>query len=213
MGSTFARAGLIVALGIVGCARETPVAASNSDAAPKPSRAPERSAPMTTTYAALAKAAFAPLAPAIDASRGPPKIFWREALAPVVPSSWPPNGVVVRYVYARAIGGISDGERIAAPFARIVSAPGAAPRVETLATSLIDLGVQGVRPVRASELPARSLDEVEAEVIALTAAAATSPPPSAIKTAYCFWKKFNGVIADPIAARHREFFGWLACQP
>ncbi len=199
---------------------DPPAASSPSSTAEAPSgRAPSSASPVAAgteeRRAALAKAAFDAVAPRLRPGDNPTNTtMWDVALTPVVPAAWPPDGTVVTYVYARGRSArLSDGEHVAAPFARIVSAPGAVDRVSSLGKRLVERGVQGVRPLGSEEIAVPGAAQLEGTVRQLSRAQVEAPPPDDLRASYCLWKSTNGVIAADVVAASPAFFRWLACKP
>jgi hypothetical protein len=139
---------------------------------------------------------------------------WSARVTPPLPSVWPPDGRagLVAYAYAaRFSPGLSDGEKTAGTWARVVLEDGA-PVVKDV-TPLRPLGVQGGRPLQDGELEIARSDQ--AAIAELEAAARGKKLPDAplVRKYYCFWRSTNGVIAEDLEGRHAAFFRWLACQP
>lgn len=143
---------------------------------------------------------------------------WRPNVGLVLPAVWPPNGDGMVAFRVHAIGlrsGLMDGAHTGAPWVRVAAKPSdpAGKLVVTLtARSLVDLGIQGVRPV------AREVFEGihAAERLLVKASERKGPPgPEAakpIRDGYCLWLGMNGVIARELRKLEPAFFAWLACR-
>jgi hypothetical protein len=148
----------------------------------------------------------------------PPGVCWSWRLSPPFPSEWPlgQESRLVFYAYAEGFDiNVMDGVRVAAPWA-LVEAPvsgGAMLVVTPLADSIRELGIQGVRPLRADEVGSCTAGTSDEEVFATVQA---SPEESekarpGLSARYAFWSKYNGVIAEWIRSRNEAFFAWLRC--
>jgi hypothetical protein len=149
------------------------------------------------------------LAPAWKAlARSPaPTVFWDHRVAPPLPADWPmtPTSTVVRWVYAAGRDStLRDGERIAAPWARIDLGPDGAPKLSTVSKALEVVDTQGVRPL--SKVEAEGLKQlVDAE------AALRKNDLAAVRAGYCGWISMNGAIARRLEPKHAAFFAALDC--
>lgn len=198
----------------MGCSR-TPADTHSSPPAASPPATTASAVPVVEgedRRVTLAKAALRAVEPKLlPGDTATNTTMWRHALAPVVPATWPPDGSVVTLVYASGHRmGLADGEQVAAPFARIVTASGN-DRLETLGSTLVDRGIQGVRPMRREEMAVPHATKLDATVRALTAASVQAPPSPELKASYCQWKSLNGIIAPDIVAAQPAFFRWLGC--
>ena len=143
---------------------------------------------------------------------------WDYRISVPFPENWPPksgNGLVYYAVpYGLDMRNLADAEYIGAPWARITTSPGRSPQVKYLATKIVRLDRQGVRPLFAKEIEIFDTREaVEASLAKLTAL----PIPSSleakrIRDFYCLWLSTNGVLAGQLTKDHKSFFDWLACQ-
>lgn len=125
-------------------------------------------------------------------SKGPP--FWSHRVSPGFPCSWPvkERGPLCYYAYAAAFDPqLADGERIAAPWARVTVERNNPPKAELLTKAVKELGIQGVRPLKKGETEILKTDS---------------------KGFYCLWAGTNGVIAAELRKIHPEFFEWLGCR-
>jgi hypothetical protein len=134
-------------------------------------------------------------------------VWWDPRVAPPLPSEWPmtPKGTLVRWVYAAGRDmNLSDGERVAAPWARIDLSAEGARNLTTLSSALEPFDTQGVRPV----------SKAEVEVLGQLAEAEASLRKNdldAVKAGYCAWRSMNGTIAQRIEPKHAAFFKALRC--
>lgn len=139
-------------------------------------------------------------------------------LSPPFPDAWPLSGpLVLRYhAYATRLGaGVSDGEHVAKPWA--VGLLAGKSRFDVTSKKLVELGIQGVRPIDGEELAALRQD---ASLRGWWDELALHPDDAKVaaekrvqmRSFYCVWKKLNGVIAQVIVPQHAAFFGWLGCE-
>jgi hypothetical protein len=107
-----------------------------------------------------------------------------------------------------------DGQRVARPWARLLvdldSPP--ATSVESLETTLHEIGTQGVRPLSAAELSI--YDSREAVERGLAAATRTGNLPDKanadlVRRFYRAWLRDNAVVAPWVVRQHRAFSRWL----
>ena len=132
-------------------------------------------------------------------------VSWSVHLTPALPAEWTPksnDAPVVRYAFASGFDpSLSDGARTTPPFAKLEIAPDGTTRVTKLAP-LGAVEVQGMKPISASEAELISADLIEP---------ARKGQMSSMRVQWCTWKKYNGVVAQHLAAKHPAFFGALAC--
>jgi hypothetical protein len=173
---------------------------------------------LLVSFAAAAREPVRPFADELDPlwkatgkpdAPAPPGVSWRYSLTPPLPAAWPleADGTVVTYVYASGFDAqLRDGERIAAPWARIDQRRGVKARVSRLAGRLEIVGVQGVRPITRDEaaLQQKAFD---------TADALRRGQLDALAGPWCAWLRAHGTIADRLRPLHPAFFGALPCQP
>ena len=134
--------------------------------------------------------------PAVDPKRGP---FWSPRTTPPFPAAWPHDGRLDFYAFADGFQpGLMDGVRIAAPWLRVRAG---APSV--ISQGLVDIGVQGVRPVKASELETLKRGPSLPDALQRGDLAA-------LKEYYSAWAGFNGVVAGEIRKLCPEFFRALS---
>jgi hypothetical protein len=133
---------------------------------------------------------------------------WRYRVAPPMPSDWPmtPKSTIVRWVFAAAIDyGLSDGERVAAPWARIDVAPDGTAKLTVVSKALEGNDIQGVKPIMKTEADlVRKVFE--------TSDALRAGDLAAVKEPWCKWLQYNGVIAAKLKPKHEAFFTALACD-
>lgn len=132
---------------------------------------------------------------------------WSWRLTPALPAEWPPKGSegpVVQYAYAAGMDlSVRDGERNSAPFARVEHAVDGAVKVVQLTKSLEQPQIQGVRPISRDEAALQSGDLL---------APARAGQLSSLRVPWCTWKKYHGVVAQHLVAKHPAFFAALACE-
>lgn len=132
---------------------------------------------------------------------------WSVRLTPAVPSRWTPrsnDAPVVRYAYAAAIDpSLMDGERTSAPFAKLEIEADGTTTVSKLSPVLGPLELQGVKPISRSEADLMAADLIEP---------ARKGQMSSMRVQWCTWKKYHGVVAQHLAAKHPAFFDALACD-
>ena len=138
----------------------------------------------------------------------PPGVMWRFRVAPPLPSEWPmtKKSTFVRWVFAAGMDvGLHDGERVAAPWARIDTAADGASKLTVLTKTLSSADIQGVKPI----------SKAEADLVTgvfETSAALEAGQLAALKPSWCAWLKYNGVIAAKLEPNHAAFFTALACD-
>jgi hypothetical protein len=129
------------------------------------------------------------------------EIGWSAARTPFFPNEWPttPNTVWTSLVYAYGndpASGLADGQRVAAPWARVeILAEAQTAHVIKLRDSLIDSGdVQGMRPLG------------QKEIETITPAGDIIGPPDlaaanaeALRRYYAFWLRNHGAICRTLA--------------
>lgn len=114
---------------------------------------------------------------------------WQYRVSPPFPATWPSSkdAPVVFYVYATKFNPmrIMDGVHVAAPWAEIQVDPTNAspPKVTIKKKKLVDIGIQGVRPLKKEEINSQ-----------------------------CAWIKNNSVIAKQIEPLQQSFFASLECK-
>ena len=134
-----------------------------------------------------------------------------------MPLEWPPDADTVWVRYEAAYGfdptTISDGVRVAAPFARLVlDRSGRISKVEPLSGRPREIGIQGVVPMKR---PSGAIDgEWEQAVIARAAALEKTPAEGSkeageLRAFVGSWVYRNGVLAGAVAAEHRAFLDWV----
>lgn len=143
---------------------------------------------------------------------------WDYRITVPFPENWPPksgNGLVYYAVpFGLDLRNLAGAEYVGAPWARITISPGRSPQVKYLATKIVRLDQQGVRPLGAKEIEIFDTREaVRASLSKLTAL----PDPSSLETKrirdfYCLWISTNGVLASQLIKDHKSFFDWLGCQ-
>jgi hypothetical protein len=143
---------------------------------------------------------------------------WDYRITIPFPENWPPkpgDGLVYYAVpYGLNIRNLADAEYVGAPWARITTSLGRSPQIKYIATKIVRLDRQGVRPLFAKEIEIfDSREAVKASLSKLTAL----PDPSSLETKrirdfYCLWMSTNGVLASQLTRDHKSFFDWLACQ-
>ena len=134
---------------------------------------------------------------------GDQHVAWTIAVTPPLPVNWPVRAGTQQktwyYAHGFALDGhLADAVLVAAPWAVASSFADAAgqPIFEVLATRLISLGPQGIRPL-AADVPAQPQPQ--------------SPVDADARLAHSYreWKANNGVIAAHLRIWHTTFFTWL----
>lgn len=139
-------------------------------------------------------------------------------VAPPVPARWPPQGptALVFHVYAAVFDpGLRDAERVLSSWALATLEPGAAEAsLRTLRKPTRELGIQGVRPLRAEEQQALATrDAAEAALARLAREGRAEGPEAApVRRYYCAWLSVNGVFAEELRGASPGFIEWLACR-
>ena len=156
---------------------------------------------------------------AYDAAGGVPHdplpdgIHWSLRITPPFPMTWPPtgDGRVAWYGFAGGMRfGLSDGEMVAAPWARVVASAKGAPKLERLTTRLESIGIHGVRPIAGDELAVVKTGGAAADAVMALAAGTAATPAPLVQRFYCQWARDSGA-GEAVKARHPAFFAWLAC--
>lgn len=138
----------------------------------------------------------------------PPGVMWRFRVAPPLPSEWPmtAKSTLVRWVFAAGMDvGLHDGERVAAPWARIDTAADGTSKLTVVTKTLDGADIQGVKPI----------SKAEAELVTgvfQTGEALKAGDVAALKPSWCAWLQYNGVIAAKLKPNHQSFFTALACD-
>lgn len=142
---------------------------------------------------------------------------WRSRITPPFPAAWPPDGsgAVDYYAYAFAFDPrIADGERLGAPWARIrVEGRSGEPRLELLARTVQERGIQGVRPLSPNEAAVmRDAPALEEKLLSLLVSRRPFPfAADDVRQYYCLWAGLNAV-AEELRPSHAAFFEWLGCH-
>lgn len=140
------------------------------------------------------------------------------AITPVFPATWPPNGDgrVAYIAYSSGLRpGVADGEDVGSPWGRIVKdLRSSRVSFERLSAKPKDLGTQGVQPLSNHERDIAGLArDAEDEVRALSkkkGIPALGAP--LVRTYYCQWRRFDGVIAKTLPKPQSDFLRWLDCD-
>ncbi len=151
-----------------------------------------------------------------ETASGP--VVWSYRVSPPFPAFWPPNSSRKAYYYIYAAGnylrgGLSDGDLVAPPWARI-GVSGEASEMELLSDRLRRIGVQGVRPLSGAEADVYAQsDQTERYLLGLSSQPDDmSPKTQTLKKYYCIWTSHNGIIADALRPRQETFIRWLDCK-
>ncbi len=163
---------------------------------------------------AALEARVAELAPGILPPMGSARV------APPVPAAWPPQGptALVFHVYTAVFDpSLADGERIQSSWGLATLEPGAREAsLRTLRQPTRELGLQGVRPLKAAEQAALSVasrDRAEAALALLASEGRAAGPEAAdVRGYYCAWLSVNGVIAGELRDASPGFLAWLGCR-
>lgn len=143
----------------------------------------------------------------LEPKAGERPLSWSVRLTPALPAEWTPksnDAPVVRYAYAAGFDpSVSDGERTTPPFAKLEIAPDGTTKVTKLLETVGKLEIQGVKPISRGEADLQSGDLLEP---------ARKGQLSSLRVPWCTWKKYHGVVAQHLAARHPAFFDALACE-
>jgi hypothetical protein len=148
-----------------------------------------------------------------------PFVSWNYYVSPPLPVQWPPDGDHRFFYYIYAMGhdpNIYDGSRISAPWGRIevVSSGNIPPEFMRLSKKIIEIGIQGVRPVSREEALIYKKRE-SAETYLLTLALLpheNDKNAQLLREYFCVWCRHNGVILEEIGKLHTPFFLWLGCK-
>lgn len=130
---------------------------------------------------------------------------WIYRISPEFPISWPDTKrtKTVYYVFATRIDlqRTADGERVAAPWATIQvdsANNGSSPTLVIKNRKLVELGIQGVRPLTQEE--AKAYKEIGISKTGIS------------RQGYCTWIKNNSLLSRAIELDQRNFFNWLQCE-
>lgn len=140
-------------------------------------------------------------------SKGP-GVMWNFRVAPPMPSEWPmtPKSTLVRWVYASGMDmQISDGQRVAGPWARVVTTADGTSKLEVLSKALEGNDIQGVKPISSTDA------DIVGKVFE-TDEALRAGDLATLKGPWCRWLRYNGVIAAKLKPKHQAFFTALACD-
>lgn len=150
------------------------------------------------------------------------KVGWSYSdVSPAMPTAWPPDGrgLLCHYVGAHGYAqGLVDGVMVARPWAKVLADPrGESPATfEILTDEIVELGVQGVRPMSPSASKPSPRDPAvvaeQFDVLWRAPPAAGQPYPY-VKESYTFWLRNNGTFAGAIRPLHAEFFAWIDSLP
>lgn len=141
--------------------------------------------------------------------------FWNPAYSPYMAGEWPPTPTTTWTRYAYAYGqdpGLSDGLRVAYPWAKVERVAGASTAtIIVLGDSIDPYSTQGVRPADPATIAAlNSQPSVESYVFGLTGL----PDPMAPETIlmanfYRSWRANHGAIAKELVPLHADFWVWV----
>jgi len=144
-----------------------------------------------------------------------PPVLWNPAYSALFPNEWPPTPATiwVRYAYAQGRDmNLSDGVRVAAPWARLeLRGSPATVTIVPLSASLEPVTIQGVTPIdAATQAVLAKGDDVSAYCLQLTALPPPNSPPAAeMRAFYQTWLKYNGALVKLIQPSHEKFLAWL----
>jgi hypothetical protein len=146
----------------------------------------------------------------------PPGASPRVALP--VPARWPPAGPTELVFHVYAVGfdpSLRDGEIVLSTWALATLTPGASVAdVRPLRRPTRELGVQGVRPLRAEEraaLARRATAESALRRLAREGRTPGGADADEVRRYACAWLAMNGTIAAELKASVPAYFAWLAC--
>ena len=147
----------------------------------------------------------------------PPPFLWQRQQSPPLPESWPPGPSTgwVRYAFAHGFDPttISDGVRVAAPFARMrIDRELRILSVERIEGRPRELGIQGIFPTNppSGAIDGDEIARLERIAVALTGLPAPgSREESALVSHYGRWLDRDGTFAASVRERHRGFFDWV----
>jgi hypothetical protein len=144
-------------------------------------------------------------------------VSWNYYVSPPFPVQWPPDGDQRLFYYIYAMGhspqNLSDGVYISAPWGRIeaVGAGNIPPKFTRLSKELMEIGIQGVRPISREEgsiYEKREVAEAYLETLVLPPAE-NNKSVQLLREYFCTWSRHNGVISEEIGKLHTPFFLWL----
>ncbi len=172
---------------------------------------------MKEAFKSLIETEWQKIQPDVDLAAKYP-VFWSYHITPPFPATWPlaDNSRLYYYVFAYGRGnGLADGVYVAAPWARVEVYPGdmGLPSINLLMDEIVQIGVQGERPLNAKEI---AISKIGESAEAYLATLATMPDKSdrvvfQLKEYYCQWLRFSG-IEEQIGRLHESFIHWLACE-
>jgi hypothetical protein len=146
--------------------------------------------------------------------------LWDYYVSPPFPAQWPPDADRRFYYYIYAMGQnpqkLSDGSYLSAPWGRIevVRKRNIPPIFMRLSKKLIEIGIQGVRPLSREEaLIYENKEAAETYLGTLDSSPAEdSKNAQLLREYFCTWCRHNGVISEEISKLHTPFFLWLRCK-
>ena len=151
-------------------------------------------------------------------SPNPQEVIWNYSVSPPFPAHWPPDGTSQHYYYVFGTGvsprTLADGVYIAAPWGRVEVQGAGYPKFTRLTATLVEIGIQGVRPLTQEESSVYEMKETaEGCLRGLTLLPAdTDRNVRSLREYYCSWLGHNGVAAAEIRKLHIRFFDWLGCR-
>ena len=148
--------------------------------------------------------------------------FWSCNLTNPLPAVWPPSENLALYYYAYATGldlagNLNDGVYVASPWARIKVMPesDSLPKLTWLRDTLVELGIQGIRPLTAAEESLYKMWPRDRVVNFLTQFHTVQ---RVNETSTLEFKKFfcmlmsHDSIYEELRSRHEAFYRWLDCK-
>jgi len=150
------------------------------------------------------------------------EIFWRRSLTSPLPAVWPPSENLTLYYYAYATGldlagNLHDGVYVARPWARIEVMPksDSLPKLTWLRDTLVELGIQGFRPLTAAEESLYKMWPRERVVNFLTQyrtdRSVNETSVIEFTKFFCMLMSHNSVYQE-LRSKHEAFYHWLGCK-
>jgi len=149
----------------------------------------------------------------------PAGVSWDYYVSPPFPVQWPPDADHRFFYYIYAMGhnpqNLVDGAYISAPWGRIEAAGtgNSPPKFIRLAKKLIEIGIQGERPINREEALIYEKREAAETYLGTLSLIPNENDKGAqlLREYFCTWCRHNGVIAEEIRKLHKPFFLWLGC--
>ena len=150
------------------------------------------------------------------------EIYWRRSLTDPLPAVWPPSENLSLYYYAYATGldlagNLQDGVYVARPWARVEFMPkdDLSPKLILLSDTLVEIGIDGFRPLTAAEESLYQMWPRERVVNFLTQLhtdwSVNETNIQEFKDFFCM-RMSHDSIYEELRSKHEAFYLWLRCK-